>query len=70
MWLRTYCPRDPAKMGQLPPSTGLGLMSVSGARPVELDSWSPLGSPVVCVCVCLRILCLSVSFSTHVQFEP
>lgn len=43
----------PRQGGQLLCWAGLDLMGVSGAPPVERNTWSPLGSPVACVCLCL-----------------
>ena len=43
----------PRRCGQLLPRAGLGLMGVSGAPAVERNTWSPLGNPVACVCLCL-----------------
>lgn len=70
MWLRTYCPRGPAKMGQLPPSTGLGLMSVSGARLWSWDSWTLWQSCGLCLCLSENPLPKCFLFYACVQFEP
>lgn len=55
------------------PAAPLGWTGSHGcewAPPVERNSWSPLGSPVACVCLCLSENPSPVSLSTRVQFEP